>query len=165
MRTGINLFFILFVSTICVAFTSCRDDDDTDPAKAIEATYKGTLNPNQSEVPIASGVEIKIEYVSKNKAKLNLTTPVSGITGIACETQVTVDAKESNKYLLEGTASPDLKIGETTTIQQVPINVTGSVKIVANVKTATINITVGSETLQTEVSIFPLEVVFNGVNL
>ncbi len=70
MNKHLKLFFILFVSSICLGFTSCNDGDDvTDHAKEIAGTYVGTISVMEQEIPEA---EIVITRKDVNKVILSM---------------------------------------------------------------------------------------------
>ncbi|GHV49116.1 hypothetical protein FACS1894181_07070 [Bacteroidia bacterium] len=160
MNTNIKFFFILFASVLCIGFTSCSsDDDDKDVAKDIVANYDGSLL-GAAEDPIST--TIVIEHLSDNKVNLKLNQNIAGLPiNIACATDV---AKKDGKYSLSGNTTTDLPLGANGANVSIPVEVKGDVAIVANVKTAVINITVGNAALQAVVPVFPLTVYFTGTN-
>ncbi|MDR3267958.1 MAG: hypothetical protein LBT83_02680, partial [Tannerella sp.] len=73
MNSKFRLFFMLFLSSLCIGFSSCSNDDD-DYAKAIAGTYHGVLT--LAEAPIATDVEIVITRDAENQITLKLNETV-----------------------------------------------------------------------------------------
>ncbi|GHT02048.1 hypothetical protein FACS189421_14610 [Bacteroidia bacterium] len=163
MKVNKNLFFILFVSVICLGFTACNNDDDkqTDYAHNIVANYTGTLS-GASEVPIPA--TIAIEHSAPYKVNLKLNQTIAGLPiNITCPTDV---IEKDGKYSLSGNTTIDLPLGENGAPVSIPVEVTGNVTVttdaVISAKVALITIKVGNAALQAVVPVFPLTVVFSG---
>jgi len=68
----------MLLSSLCITFTSCSDDDDdkpttTDHAKEIAGEYKGNIYmAGGNDTPIATDAVIKVTRIADNKVKLEL---------------------------------------------------------------------------------------------
>jgi hypothetical protein len=156
MKTNIKLFFILFVSVLCLGFTACSDDDDKDVAKNIVGNYTGTL---LGAAPEAISSTIAIEHLSDTKVNLKLTQNIAGLPiNITCASDV---IKKDGKYSFTGVTTTDLPLAPDGSNISIPVDVKGEVVIVSKVKTATITIAVGNAAI---LPIFPLTVYFTGTN-
>jgi hypothetical protein len=175
MKTKIKLFFILFASVLCVGFTACSDDDDkTDAAKTIAATYNGPITGN-FPIPNAS---IKLDYVSENKVKVILVDDLLPGHPIECDATVelSTNAAYPNGYediIKKG--STTYKIIGSMVLSQIEISplvptkydinvaIVGYVTVISGIKTAMLNIVVGGDI--TFPPLFPMNLDFIGTNV
>ena len=123
MNKYLNLFFILFVSSLTLGFTSCSDDDeDPDYAKEIVGNYKGTIEvPEMGPIPDA---QISISPNGVNKVKLTMNQDL-GITVVDVEVESTVTVS-NNLFRVSGSTVYELG--------GVPLPVTVSGTIDGNMK-------------------------------
>jgi hypothetical protein len=158
MKKNIQLFVILVVSVLCAGFTACSEDDDSF-AKNIAADYTGVLTGTDLTNPTAPvAATISIKEKSDDKVDLTFTQTILDMPfDIACEATVT---QTNGIYHLNGTTAVNL----SEIPFPIPVAITGDVLVVAGVKTATLNIVVGTEASQAVMPVFPLTVTFVGAN-
>jgi hypothetical protein len=155
MKKNVNLFFILLVSVLCVGFTACNKDDDESYAKDIAADYTGLLTGTDLQDPTATVLAtISIKEKSDDKVNLIFTQAIAGMSfDIACEATVT---KTNGIYYVDGTTAVSVQgIGSP-----IPVNITGDVTVLAGIKTATLEIVVGTGIPSPP---FPLTITFEGI--
>lgn len=150
MNKYLKLFFILFVSSLSLGFTSCDDDDDPDYAKEIAGTYKGTISALESEIPNA---EIKIARKSENRVTISMNQDLGvAVVDVTAESDVLFSDKT---YSVAGTATYEWTEGAEVTL---PVEIKGTIDKDYN---ATINIVLGKG-IELEGFPFPITAKFEG---
>jgi hypothetical protein len=148
MNLKFRLFFMLFLSALCVGFTACSNDDDEDYAKAIAGTYNGGLT--MEGAPIASNVAIAITRDAENQITLKMNETVLFMQiDIICKSGVTY---ASSKYAISGTTTFNMEIAGTEISMPVPVRVNGTID-----KSGTANIQIN-----VDIPDAPVTVIFGG---
>jgi hypothetical protein len=110
MTNQIKFFFILFVSGLCLGFTACGDDDDTNYAEAIAGTYEGTLDIAALGVTIPN-VELKLTRQSDKIVQISIDQEVMPGLEIKIETPSKKITLSKDVYSISATTSYNLQAG------------------------------------------------------
>lgn len=109
MKTNFKfLLFVMLSACFFLSNTACSDDDDKNPtvdyAKDIKGTYTGTVFLAGS--PIATDVEISVEYASVNNVTLKMNQTIMTLPlNITCPAQV---ASKDGAYSVTGNTNVSL---------------------------------------------------------
>jgi hypothetical protein len=137
MRTKFNFLLAVLLSSLCITFTACSNDDDKDKttsdyAKEIAGTYIGNIYLDGIDQPIETDAMINITRNENSKVTLKINQTIALLPiNVECESDVVYS---NEKYQISGEAGVDM--GEPL---RVPMKINGDIDKAGN---ATIHINI-----------------------